>query len=89
MSYTNTYIVSTQRDFNTRTAIVSSGNSKGALLKFLFHTHPEEYDDKSIQITSRSMEGHKELICYEVTDKSGSFVVSVRKINIREDFILI
>ena len=77
MSHTNKYIVSTNK-----MAIVSSGNTKGAVTKFLFHMHPE-----SIHCEIKKTSKHDNLTMYDVYDPKGTFNVAVRKINITEDFI--
>lgn len=82
MSHTNKYIVSTVRNYINRVAIVSSGNTKGAVTKFLFHIHPE-----SIHCEPKKISKHNNLTMYTVDDPKGVFNVAVRKINITEDFI--
>lgn len=86
MSYTHTYIVSTTRKYINRMAIVSSGNCRGALMKFLIHIHPS-YDPEKIKLLARSTQVHNHATYYEVTDDNGKFNVCVRKINIKDDFI--
>lgn len=88
MSHTNTYIVASTRNKINKVAIVSSGNSKGAVMKFLFHTYCGTDPDSITKVSSSRPDG-KYIVNYRCMDDKGEFNVTVTKINIREDYILI
>ena len=84
MSHTNTYIVATTRNKINKVAIVSSGNSTGAAMKFLFHTYHTLGEVTKI---SSSRPNGRHITNFKAIDNKGDFIVTVTKINIREDFI--
>lgn len=86
MSHTNTYVVESTRNKINKVAIVSSGTSRSAVMKFLFHTYYTANTDSLEKLSSSRPDG-KYIVNYKVEDADGEFIVSVTKININEDYI--
>ncbi len=77
MSHTKKYFVSTVVDGVYKSALVSSGNSKNAVKKFLIHTDPEMVHNDIKKIVDTA--DYKE---YEADD----YIISVQRINLYEDY---
>jgi hypothetical protein len=89
MSHTNTYIVSTVRKHKEYKAIVQSGNTRGAIKKFLLHVYPESLHCDMQKMPSSDING-RHISNYRVFDDSnGDFTITSEKIRLVSDFILI
>ena len=88
MSYIRAYKVSTCHKFKETTAIVQSGNSRAAVRKFMFHVYPDLPHDDMEKLPSSVIDGRK-ISNYRFYSVDGDFTVSVEKINLTSDFILI
>ena len=83
---TNKYIVSSTIKGINKTALVSSGNSRGALFKFLFNMHSNRLHCTLTNTPVEKMTKSGHITNYMVHGKI-DFVVSVTKINMHDDFI--
>jgi hypothetical protein len=86
MSYLKAYKVSTCRKHVETIAIVQSGNSRGAVWKFVFHVYPEISHDDMEKLPSTTIDGGK-ISNYRFHSADGDFTVSAEKINLTSDFI--
>lgn len=88
MSYVNAYKVSTCHKSKETTAIVQSGNSRAAVRKFMFHVYPELYHENMEKMSSGIVNGVK-ITNYRFPTIAQNFTVSVEKINLTSDFIIV
>lgn len=89
MSHTNTYIVSTIRKHKEYKAIVQSGNTRGAIKKFLLHVYPESLHCDIQKLVSSDINGRR-ISNYRIFDDcNGDFTIISEKIRFVSDFILI
>lgn len=90
MSHINTYIVSTVRKHKEYKAIVQSGNTRGAIKKFLLHVYPESLHCDMLKLPSSNIDG-KHISNYRIFDDGdgGDFTITSEKIRLVSDFVLI
>lgn len=89
MSHTNIYIVSTIRKHKEYKAIVQSGNTRGAIKKFLLHVYPESLHCDMQKMPSSDING-RHISNYRVFDDGNDdFTITSEKIRLVSDFILI
>lgn len=89
MSHTNIYIVSTVRKHKEYKAIVQSGNTRGAIKKFLLHVYPESVHCDMQKMPSSDIDG-RHISNYRVFDDgNGDFTITSEKIRLVSDFVLI
>lgn len=86
--YLKAYKVSTCHKMKETTAIVQSGNSRAAVRKFMFHVYPELFHDDMEKLSSSVIDGRK-ISNYRFHSVDGNVTVSVEKMNLTSDFILI
>lgn len=78
----NAYLVASNAGGKLTMSLVHSGNSRGAIMKFLFNIHVHALNRECKKVMKKG-----NVTVYEVFAKE-PFQIYIKKINIKDDFVL-